>query len=151
MDEFLKQLRRELSMELNQEEVQKHVDYYYNYFQVEKKNGKSEQETLQTLGNPKWIAKSILNASDAFARGAYEASTQRTDSNTNASKGNIKTVSKTKIIMILVIIGVIVLAGVFLVMTALWTIFRLLLPILVPLIVLVVAFAVIRNIINKQK
>lgn len=58
--EFLETLGRALKRELSDAEVADNVRYYENYIDQEIKNGKSEAQVLIDLGDPRLIAKTIL-------------------------------------------------------------------------------------------
>ncbi|MDY3766006.1 MAG: DUF1700 domain-containing protein [Lachnospiraceae bacterium] len=59
--EFLEGLRERLSGELPDHEVREHLRYYENYLNQEIQSGKTEEEAVETLGNPYLIAKTILD------------------------------------------------------------------------------------------
>ena len=63
--EFSDLLRRSLSGRLDAAAVDEHVQYYNDYIDIRIKKGSSEEEVLAQLGDPRLIAKSILNASNA--------------------------------------------------------------------------------------
>ncbi len=60
--EFLKQLEHALEAEMNPAKVREHVDYYRSYIAEEVKNGKSEKEVMDLLGDPWVIARSIIDS-----------------------------------------------------------------------------------------
>ena len=60
--EFLKQLEHALEAEMNPAKVREHVDYYRSYIAEEVKNGKSEKEVMNLLGDPWVIARSIIDS-----------------------------------------------------------------------------------------
>ena len=62
--EFLKGLRERLSGEIPEYEIQEHIRYYENYLSEEIRSGKTEEEAVETLGNPYLIAKTILDMED---------------------------------------------------------------------------------------
>ncbi len=61
-DEFMNDLRRALAVDLSSAEIEVHVKYYMDYIAMEQSKGKTENEILENLGNPRLIAKSILEA-----------------------------------------------------------------------------------------
>lgn len=61
--EFLQILRETLQGELSREEVDNNIEYYDNYFREQKRNGKTEEEIISELGNPRLIAKTIIDTS----------------------------------------------------------------------------------------
>lgn len=58
--EFIDQLRRALNGNVPEQEVYRSVQYYNEYFENNKRSGKSEEQTAEELGSPKLIAKSII-------------------------------------------------------------------------------------------
>lgn len=66
-DQFMKELRRALAVELSAEEINEHVTYYNEYFSIELSKGRSEEQILDELGEPRLIAKSILGARNSEA------------------------------------------------------------------------------------
>lgn len=63
--EFLEHLRQELTGNISQRAVQDNIDYYDKYIIDEVRNGKSEKEVLQMLGDPWVIAQTIIEANDS--------------------------------------------------------------------------------------
>lgn len=67
--EFLKKLKKQLSYELPAKMVEKNIDYYREYIQNEAKNGKSEDQVIEELGDPGLIARTIIDAAQSGADG----------------------------------------------------------------------------------
>lgn len=63
--EFLNILSETLNMELTPQEVSENIAYYSSYFAEEAAKGKSEEEVAKGLGDPRMIAKSIIEAARA--------------------------------------------------------------------------------------
>lgn len=61
--EFLDTLSRNLYGKVNENVLTEHIRYYESYISSGIANGKTEQEVLEELGDPRWIAKTILDAS----------------------------------------------------------------------------------------
>ena len=59
--EFLDVLGRTLNGKVDDNEYASQMEYYTSYFQEEMASGKSEQEILEELGDPRLIAKTIVN------------------------------------------------------------------------------------------
>ena len=59
--EFLEELKEALSEQLPQNQVAEHVSYYMNYIEKRKRSGSSEDEVLDMLGDPRLIARTILD------------------------------------------------------------------------------------------
>lgn len=58
-NEFLRILRESLEMSLEQDAINAQLDYYDKYISGEMKNGKTEKEVIEELGDPRLIAKTI--------------------------------------------------------------------------------------------
>ena len=58
-NEFLTQLRYELSFFMEDIEIEKNISYYEKFIDNEIKNGKTEEQVLNELGSPILIAKTI--------------------------------------------------------------------------------------------
>ena len=67
--EFLEALRDALSGQIPSDEVIENLRYYRSYFSDEMKKGRREQDILEELGDPRLIAKTIIDASKASAAG----------------------------------------------------------------------------------
>ena len=59
-DEFLNELRIALQGNISQGQVNEHLRYYENYIIEESRKGRSEAEVINALGNPRLIAKTII-------------------------------------------------------------------------------------------
>ena len=72
-NEFVSTLRAVLSGEVPASVVEDNVRYYDSYISQEIAGGKSEQEVLDSLGDPRLIAKTIIDTSgQQGSREAYE-------------------------------------------------------------------------------
>lgn len=60
--EFIDEMRRMLSENLPSDEIRGHIAYYEDYIDMQIKKGVSEESVIQSLGNPRLIAKSIVDA-----------------------------------------------------------------------------------------
>jgi uncharacterized membrane protein len=60
---FIDTLRRSLYGKIADSLLEDHIRYYDGYFAQEMEKGRSEQEILEELGDPKLIAKTILETS----------------------------------------------------------------------------------------
>ena len=59
--EFTENLRKALSGRVSHQGVNENVAYYENYIDTEIKKGRSEEAVLEELGDPRWIAKTIID------------------------------------------------------------------------------------------
>lgn len=60
--EFLEGLNEALRGEVNPQEYQDAIKYYSDYIEAKVREGMSEEEVIDSLGSPRLIAKSILQA-----------------------------------------------------------------------------------------
>lgn len=62
--EFLQELRVALQGKIPQVKVNEHLRYYENYIIEESRKGKTEAEVMDELGNPRLIAKTLVETED---------------------------------------------------------------------------------------
>lgn len=62
---FIDTLRRALYGKIDDYTLTGHIQYYENYISQEIAKGRSEQDVLEELGDPRLIARTILDAADA--------------------------------------------------------------------------------------
>lgn len=72
-EEFLKCFQEALTGKVSDRIIQENVNYYQSYINNEIRNGKTEEEVLQALGDPRLLAKTI-EESNKFANGEEEYS-----------------------------------------------------------------------------
>ena len=60
--EFIERLQRALAGGVNSSRVAENVQYYREYIDVEIRKGRSEEEVIGSLGDPRLLAKSIIEA-----------------------------------------------------------------------------------------
>ena len=65
--EFLEVLRGQLSGQMTQGRAAAHVRYYEDYIQSQVRNGRSESDVLAELGDPRLIAKTLIDTDDSAA------------------------------------------------------------------------------------
>lgn len=61
--EFLEQMRTALSGEVSPAVIQENMSYYDSYISEEMRKGRSEQEVMDELGDPRLIARTIIDTS----------------------------------------------------------------------------------------
>lgn len=66
-EEFLTELRKALQGRVSQQTVNDNLRYYEEYILTESHKGKAEAEVIAELGNPRLLAKSIIDAENATA------------------------------------------------------------------------------------
>lgn len=83
--EFIEKLQRALAGGLNSNQVMEHVHYYREYIDTEMRKGRSEADVLAALGDPRLLAKSIIEANKRAGAGE---GTNRTYDEEMAGTGN---------------------------------------------------------------
>ena len=77
-NEFLDILRSQLSGQMPEGQINTHIQYYRNYIEERMQSGNSESEVMRELGDPRLIARTLLdtetgaNAPYSDAGSAYE-------------------------------------------------------------------------------
>lgn len=67
-NEFLNQLQASLNGKLKASQVEDNLQYYNDYVEEQMRRGRTEKEIMETLGSPRLIARTILDANDAYDR-----------------------------------------------------------------------------------
>lgn len=70
--EFLEILREQLTGQMHEEKIAAHMRYYEDYIQSQVRSGKTEEEVLRELGDPRLIAKTLLDTDDSADGEIYE-------------------------------------------------------------------------------
>ena len=90
--EFLNRLREALENDLGGSAVQEHILYYDEYIRNEIRNGKTEREVLDMLGDPWIIAKTIIAAGGNAAtqeNSSWSYDTGDEEKRNNKSRGDM--------------------------------------------------------------
>lgn len=138
--EFLEELKDALSEQLPQNQVAEHVSYYMNYIEERKQSGSSEDEVLNMLGDPRLIARTILDTAPGSRDNQnyfYEETTQ--DTQREVKKKELSGKAR-KYLYIGITIAVI-----FLIISLITTLLSFLLPILLPVILIFVVISIVRK------
>ena len=77
--EFLETLRSQLTGQMHEGKVAAHVRYYEDYIQAQVRGGRSEQEVLAELGDPRLIARTLLDTDPDTGQENYEEYSTYTD------------------------------------------------------------------------
>lgn len=85
-NEFLQELRIALQGKVSQGQVNEHLRYYENYIMEESRKGTSEDEVIAALGNPRLIAKTIIETSNESGY-KEEDSAREQEENTKRRRG----------------------------------------------------------------
>ena len=83
--EFIDRLQRALAGGVNSSRVAENVQYYREYIDVEIRKGRSEKEVLDSLGDPRLLAKSIIEANKRA--GVSEGTNRMYDEETREDSG----------------------------------------------------------------
>ena len=59
--EFLDILRSQLSGQMSEQQIAAHIQYYSSYIEARTAAGNSESEVLRELGDPRLIARTLLD------------------------------------------------------------------------------------------
>lgn len=90
--EFLQELRLALQGQLSQAAINENIRYYDNYIMEEMRKGSSEEMVTGRLGNPRLIAKTLIDTTDSFGRTAgseyYAGGYGRTEPGGGSHRGN---------------------------------------------------------------
>lgn len=68
---FLNTLRQTLAGEVSADTVNENINYYNEYIVTEIRKGRTEEEVLQSLGDPRLIAKTIIETQGGGSQAAY--------------------------------------------------------------------------------
>lgn len=63
---FLDELRIALQGKMDQGQINEHILYYDNYIMEESRKERSEQQVIEELGEPRLIAKTLIDTTDEF-------------------------------------------------------------------------------------
>ena len=61
---FLTELRDALKGSVDSQTINENVRYYEEYIETEVRKGRSMEEVLESLGNPRLLAKTVIDTSD---------------------------------------------------------------------------------------
>jgi uncharacterized membrane protein len=136
--EFITELRTALEGQVSRAVLQDNINYYETYIMQESRKGRTEEEVLEELGNPRLIAKTIIDSTPeeeagqeyhSYQEERYEQEPEFTVNGRAYSGWKAKAMKWTTIIALIgIVIGIIALvAGVI----------SLLAPILVPLLIII--------------
>ncbi|MCD8221577.1 MAG: DUF1700 domain-containing protein [Clostridiales bacterium] len=70
--EFLQKLQDSLSGEIPPESVRENLRYYNSYIRDEKQKGREEEEILEELGDPRLIARTIIDTTPGAGNGGFQ-------------------------------------------------------------------------------
>lgn len=133
--EFIEILQRTLAASMGSSLVNSNVRYYQEYFDTEIRKGRSEEEVLSSLGDPRLLAKTIIEASKHEGQSlrpeydeVYEEGAEENDSREYGGKVYRMPGWMLLVLLIIIIVVVIGIVG---------SILSMLLPIVLPILFVV--------------
>ncbi len=147
-EEFLQTLRRALTGDVPPGVVEENIRYYDGYISEEVRNGRSEEEVIKEIGDPRLIARTIEDTTDGggnvYQSGAYEYGENGGGYGESSYGGSFRVFRLDKwywkLLLALLVFGVI-----YLVLAIIGGIFALLAPVIVPLALIWIILSVVRN------
>lgn len=143
--EFMERLQRSLAGGVNSSQVAENVRYYQDYIDTEIRKGRDETDVLATLGDPRLLAKSIIEANKraGYIEGTnqnFDEETPEEDEGTHSDNPSVRSVRVPGwlIILIVTVIALLIIGVVF-------SVISLLAPIIIPVLIVVLLFNFIRN------
>ena len=97
--EFLEILRGQLSGQMAQGKAAAHVRYYEDYIQSQVRSGRSEAEVLAELGDPRLIAKTLIDtddSTDVYDESGYTGESYGSDEYAGSGGSSGNTTGKTR-------------------------------------------------------
>lgn len=89
--EFLEILRNQLAGQMHEGKAAAHVRYYEDYIQSQVRSGRSEEDVLTELGDPRLIAKTLLDTDTDAGEENYEEYSTYSDSSCGTGCGQQNT------------------------------------------------------------
>jgi uncharacterized membrane protein len=132
--EYVNQLEKLLAGKISPDLLQDTIRYYREYIDFEIRKGRAEQEVLDSLGDPRLIAKSIITANEEKERQEFAQAEMGTDFGSGTGHRNYHIPLWIVLIFVFLVLMVI--------LSAVFSIVGALAPVLLPvlLIVLIVRF-----------
>lgn len=134
--EFLDSLRAALSTRVGASVVNENINYYEDYINTQMRMGRSEEEVLKELGDPRLLARSIAEANKHAGTGqAQEAEYRSTEQGgyNSTGNGNRTKTFRTPIWLILILVVCIIV----LIISMVFSVLSILAPILLPVVLVV--------------
>ena len=118
--EFLDKLRLALNGKVAPETVADTARYYEEYINTEMRMGKSEEEVMTSLGDPRLIARTIVETKSSRTNNASENAYKEQNGNTGEVQRRYPTVPGWVWFVLILIIIVLVLSTVFKILAVFW-------------------------------
>lgn len=142
--EFLEKLKTALSGRVNPEVVTENLRYYEDYINTEVRKGKSEEDVLGALGDPRLIARTIADTNPAPAgvrNGGFADETQGDPEGGRwggTFRAGLSGIPLWMWLVVVIIVAVLVISAVF-------SILSMILPVLFPILVILFLVKMIRD------
>ena len=152
-EDFINELRSALSGEVSQLDLNENINYYEHYFNEQERNGRTVEDILEELGNPRLIARTIIDTNtksaqgDSFEQGfdpEHEEEEDRIRFHVNGKEYHNSIRNAKVAIWMIIIIALLIIIGVVAIVA---NVIGFLAPVLVPLLLIALA---IRLITRKQ-
>lgn len=143
--EFIDRLKYALNGKVTPDILQENLNYYEEYINAQIRMGRSEQEVLESLGDPRLIAKTIIETSGGNR--TETRTEQYYGGNTGYEQSSYRKVNKT-IHMPGWLWGIITLLIIVLVFSLVFSVLSFLAPILLPILVVVFLVKLFRDWLN---
>lgn len=147
--EFLEKLRISLNGKISSNRVEEHVRFYEDYMNVEIRKGKSEEEVLAALGDPRLIARTIVETDTRSGQASENVGGTNgqyggtEDCREYQQDGQVQKRSLARVpAWAWLILGVLV---VVLVLSAVFSVISALLPVLLPILLVLLLVKIFRN------
>ncbi len=130
--DFLNALRLALGGKQSSGEIQEHINYYEEYINTEIRKGRDEEEVLASLGDPRLIARTIVQTADMKEEQCGEGNELEWDVRAQSEKYQVRKLSGLPgwIWLLLVLIIIFVILG------AVFSIVSALLPVAIPILII---------------
>lgn len=147
--EFIDRLRASLNGRVSPSLVTENVNYYEDYINMEIRKGRSEAEVLQMLGDPRLIAKTIIdtnNKSGQSGQNDYretESNNYRSEQYRDTAGSSVKTFHMPG--WVWAVIGILI---VVVILSAVFSVLSFLAPIIIPILVVMFLVKLFRDWLN---
>lgn len=145
--EFIEKLGEALAGEVVQSVIQENIRYYDNYISGEVRNGSREEDVIAAIGDPRLIARTIIDSTAvAEESGSYggEGYTNYNQQSTTDTNSTFKTFDLSKWYWKAALIAIIFVV-ISLVITVVGGIFSLLAPFVFPIMIIWFVFSLLRG------
>lgn len=141
--EFIEKLRIALAGNINHNIIEDNVRFYNDYMDAEIKKGKSEEVILSELGDPRLIAKTIIETNKHMGKSQDGQSNIYDEEDSNAGEKQTQRAPFLKLNGFLT--GIFIIIGIILVISLFSSVIAFLSPVLLPLLLFFVVYRAIRR------